>query len=293
MGDFKVRERRALILQRLYSPVMSAEIDYVLGTHDEEIHRLGLQHRVWQPLVLDAWTRAGINRGCRLVDFGCGPGFATLDAAAIVGPQGQVTAIERSAHFLSFAQKQVEAQGLSWVRFLQADLDADDLPLQDFDLAWCRWVASFVASPEKLIKHISASLRGGGKAVLHEYQNYASWQVIPHSETFSKFVKEVMESWRATGGEPDIVKKLIPLMAPAGLNVVSVRPLISVIGPAHFTWQWPASFLASGSRRLVELKRISPEYAERIQADFRILEKNPAALMVTPLVVEVIAEKTS
>jgi ubiquinone/menaquinone biosynthesis C-methylase UbiE len=272
---------------------MSAEIDYVLGTHDEEIQRLGLQHRVWRPRVLDAWTRAGINRGSRLVDFGCGPGFATLDAAAIVGPLGQVTAIERSAHFLSFARDQVDAQAFTWVRFLQADLDADEVSLQDFDLAWCRWVASFVASPEKLINRISASLRVGGKAVMHEYQNYSSWQVIPHSETFGKFVEEVMASWRAAGGEPDIVNKLIPLLEPAGLKIVSLRPLISVIGPSHFTWQWPASFLGSGSRRLVELKRISPEYAERIQADFRALEKNPSALMVTPLVVEIIAEKSA
>ncbi|HEY0748074.1 MAG TPA: methyltransferase domain-containing protein [Steroidobacteraceae bacterium] len=272
---------------------MSTEIDYVLGTHDEEIQRLGLQHRVWQARVLDAWARAGINQGSRVVDFGCGPGFATLDAASIVGPQGQVTAIERSAHFLSFARKQVDAQALSWVRFLQADLDADELPLQGFDLAWCRWVASFVASPEKLINRIAASLRIGGKAVLHEYQNYASWQVIPHSETFCKFVEEVMASWRAAGGEPDIVNKLIPLLEPAGLNVVSLRPHIFVVGPSHFTWRWPASFLGSGSRRLVELKRISPDYAQRIQADFRALEKNPAALMVTPLVVEIIAEKSA
>ena len=26
-----------------------AERDYVLGTHDDEIYRLGFQHRVWRP----------------------------------------------------------------------------------------------------------------------------------------------------------------------------------------------------------------------------------------------------
>jgi hypothetical protein len=36
--------------------------DYVLCTHDEEIARLGLQHAVWRPRVLDAWRRAGITR---------------------------------------------------------------------------------------------------------------------------------------------------------------------------------------------------------------------------------------
>ena len=35
-----------------------AERDYVLGTHDDEIYRLGYQHRVWRPRALDAWARA-------------------------------------------------------------------------------------------------------------------------------------------------------------------------------------------------------------------------------------------
>ena len=168
---------------------MSTEIDYVLGTHDEEIERLGLQHRVWRPLMLDAWIRAGISSGSRFADFGAGPGFATLDAAAIVGSSGEVAAIERSQHFLNFAKNQVNRQKLSWVRFIQADLDADDPTLAGFDLAWCRWVASFVASPESLIERISASLRLGGKAVLHEYQNYSTWQTIPQGERLAKFVR--------------------------------------------------------------------------------------------------------
>jgi hypothetical protein len=34
---------------------MATEKAYVLGTHDEEISRLGLQHRAWRPRVLSAW----------------------------------------------------------------------------------------------------------------------------------------------------------------------------------------------------------------------------------------------
>ena len=40
-----------------------AETDYVLGTHDDEIARLGLQHRVWRDAVTAAWQRAGITEG--------------------------------------------------------------------------------------------------------------------------------------------------------------------------------------------------------------------------------------
>ena len=31
----------------------SKERDYVLGTHDQELERLGVQHRAWRPVVLD------------------------------------------------------------------------------------------------------------------------------------------------------------------------------------------------------------------------------------------------
>ncbi len=36
---------------------MMKERSYYLGTHDEEIRRLGLQHRVCRPHVLVAWRR--------------------------------------------------------------------------------------------------------------------------------------------------------------------------------------------------------------------------------------------
>ena len=75
---------------------MTKERDYVLGTHDKELARLGLQHRVWRPVVLDCWQRAGITVGKRVLDIGSGPGYAAVDLAKIVGQTGEVVAIERS-----------------------------------------------------------------------------------------------------------------------------------------------------------------------------------------------------
>src|SRR5438477_6096377 len=101
---------------------MANEKDYVLGTHDEEVARLGLQHRVWRPIATDCWRRAGITIGSRVIDVGAGPGYATLDLAEIVGPTGEVLAIERSTRFLEVNRHACAARGLSQVRFQQADL---------------------------------------------------------------------------------------------------------------------------------------------------------------------------
>ena len=74
--------------------------DYVLGTHDEEIERLGLQHNVWRPRAMAAWQRGGFTVGQTLIDVGCGPGYATLDLAELVGAHGRIVAVDRSRRFL-------------------------------------------------------------------------------------------------------------------------------------------------------------------------------------------------
>ena len=60
---------------------VTADRDYVLGTQDEEIQRLRLQHAVWRPRALEAWRRARFNAGQTIVDIDCGPGYASLDLA--------------------------------------------------------------------------------------------------------------------------------------------------------------------------------------------------------------------
>ena len=90
-----------------------ADRDYVLGTEDEEVERLGLQHRVWRPRMLDGFARAGIGRGMTVIDVGCGPGYASLDLAEIVGPDGRVLALERSARFLDVLVSRAARLGLA------------------------------------------------------------------------------------------------------------------------------------------------------------------------------------
>src|SRR3982751_5316816 len=95
--------------------------DYVLGTHDEELARLGLQHRVWRPVVLECWQRTGITVGSRVLDVGAGPGYATVDLAEIVGPTGRVDAVERSSNFVNAIKNAVRRQSLANVDVHELD----------------------------------------------------------------------------------------------------------------------------------------------------------------------------
>lgn len=267
------------------------EHDYVLGTHDEEIARLGIQHGVWRQEVLACWRGAGIGPGSRVLDLGAGPGYATLDLAEAVGPGGEVVAVERSERFLQHAREACRRRGVGNVRFIEKDLAADDLDLTGFDASWCRWVAAFVADPGRLVHTISTALKPGGAAIFHEYADYASWKLAPRCPAVEEFVREVMAAWRESGGEPDIALELPRLLRDNGFRLRSARPIVWALRPSDPGWQWLGSFVESGLRRLVDLKRVKPAWAENVRAEFRKAQSDPDSRMLTPLVLELVAEK--
>ncbi len=271
----------------------SDERDYVLGTHQEEIERLGLQHRVWRPHVLECWRRAGITTGSRVLDVGAGPGYATLDLAEIVGPTGEVHAAERSGNFLQHARGACQARGLANVRFHEQDLMADPLEVTGMDAAWCRWVASFVSDPAKLVATVARALKPGGVAIFHEYLDYRTWRLAPPCPPLESFVSEVMASWRASGGEPDIALSLPKLLESTGLAVTRLEPKIFVIPPTDFIWKWPSEFVEINLQRLLDLGRVDEAWVRSVRDALRAAEADPKTLMITPMVLEIVAERRS
>jgi len=269
------------------------ERDYVLGTNDEELQRLGMQHRIWRPIVLDCWQRAGIGVGSRVLDMGAGPGYSTMDLAEVVGSGGEVVAVERSSRFVQAGEAACRARGYDHVRFHELDLMEDPLPVTGFDAAWTRWVASFVHSPETLVAKLETALRPGGVAVFHEYADYSTWRLAPRSRTVEEFVQHVMESWRATSGEPDVALVLPSLLGRHGFRIRSTIPRVFCARPQDDFWRWPSAFIESGITRLVELGRVTEEWAASVRRDLAAAESNPDTLMLTPMVLEIIAERRS
>jgi SAM-dependent methyltransferase len=241
--------------------------------------------------VLDCWKRAGVTAGSKVVDIGAGPGYATADLSEIVGPTGAVTAIERSGQFLQAMRKMCEQRGLTNVKVHEADLMTDELPIAGCDFSWCRWVASFVSDPALLVQKIGRTLRPGGRAIFHEYGHYQTWEFSPRFPEQEEFKKHVIQSWLETGGKTDIGLDIPPLLVKNGFTLHSIVPRIYCVGPHDYMWQWPAAFIQTGPARLQQLGKFDQSFTDRFLTEFAKIEANPNSLVVTPLVLEIIAEK--
>jgi SAM-dependent methyltransferase len=265
------------------------ERDYVLGTHDAELERLGLQHRLWRPRVLDAWRRARLGPGQTVLDVGAGPGYAAVDLAEIVGRSGRVIALERSRRFLDALVARAAARGLAQLEALELDVVTGDFAAFAADAAWCRWVLCFVSDPRAVIRRIRAALKPGGVAVFHEYLDYGAWALSPPCVPHARFVEQVIASWRAEGGEPDVGRFLTSYLIEAGFRVERTRLHAEFIEPADPFWKWPIAYVEVGSARFVELGLMTGAEAGELVAAIRAAEARPATRMLTPPVLEVIA----
>lgn len=268
---------------------MTTEQEYVLGTADTEIRRLGLQHAVWLSDATEAWRAAGFRPGNVLIDVGCGPGFATFDLAEIVAPGGRVYAIDQSARFVAFAEGQARARGLQNVVAATADLDAFEFDGIAADGAWIRWVLAFVPQPRRVLSRLASALRPAARIVIHEYFAYETWKLLPRDDDFERFVASVMRSWRSRGGEPNVGLHLVNWLEEIGFRILSTRTITDLIRANDARWHWPTAFALSGVDRLIDLGDVDIAEGERLRTRLRSLFSEEP-WMFTPAVLEVIAE---
>ena len=88
-----------------------------------EVTRLARQATFVRDLTEDALHRAGVERGMRVLDLGCGTGDTSLLLAKLVGASGLVVGVDPSAEAIHVAEKRATVAGQCyWTRFVAADL---------------------------------------------------------------------------------------------------------------------------------------------------------------------------
>ncbi len=267
------------------------ENEYVLGTGDDELSRLGFQHAVWAETTAAIWRRAGFATGWKVLDVGCGPGYATFDLARLVGPTGRVVGIDVSQRFVEALDRDARARGAAHVEARLGDVTAMDLPEGAFDGAWARWVLCFVPDPEAVVAKVARALRPGGTFAVMDYARYAGFTMAPRSAVVERVLEATAESFRRGGGDPDVGQRVPGMMMRHGLEVREVRSISYATRPTDARWEWPISFFRNFLPTLVQMGLIDEDDRRAFLDAWAERAADPAAFFLTPPMVEVAGVK--
>ena len=279
-----------------HAPAQPTSREYVLGTNPVELQRLGFQHRLWSQAAHALWTGAKVGPGQAVLDLGCGPGFASLDLAQIVGPTGRVVGIDESEPYIAFANDQARHRHLKQATFAVADAaqlhTLDGLEPDTFDLAYIRWVLCFVPDPAAVVASVARHLKPGGRLCIQDYFRYETMCVAPRSEAFERIIAAIAKSWRDHGGDPDIMGRLPRLALDAGLTIEHLdRVDVPPARPGSTMWNWPDTFWKVFLPRLEQLGYITETDHSAFLETWRTRSADPAAYMHLPPMYELIARK--
>ncbi len=122
----------------------------------------------------DRWQRAteiiqelGIKPGSRVADVGCHEGYMTVKLSARVGTEGKVYAVDVVQSKLDKLEANITKRNISNVEVIKGDYDNPKLPLM-LDAVIILDTYHEMDDHDKILQHIKASLKPGGRLVICE-----------------------------------------------------------------------------------------------------------------------------
>lgn len=197
------------------------ERDYLLGHSSREIDRLIRQAEMLRPITQRLLASAGIQRGMRVLDIGCGPGDVSLLLADLVGPTGYVFAIDPSEDAIAVARQRFRARRHTNAEFVQSDIQSYEGPA-GFDAAVCRYVLIHQKDPSDFLRMTRRLIRAGGVIALHEMDATRGIRSNPRLPVLHEVYDAVHYTLTQGGASFDIGGQLVRVFHEAGLPAPSM-----------------------------------------------------------------------
>ena len=160
--------------------------------------------------------------GSTILEVGCGTGSQTVIIGSM-NPLCNFTSIDISPKSLKIAKERIDAAGLQNISFIMTDINKLKLLNSAFDHALFCFVLEHLIDPVSVIRKVMQLVKSGGTITAIE-GDHGSVCFYPESEKSLKTIKCQEALQHKAGGDPNIGRRLYPLLVSSGLNNVSVSP---------------------------------------------------------------------
>jgi SAM-dependent methyltransferase len=212
---------------------------YVLATGDAGAYRLRIVNSVHGPDTEAFLLRAGLVRGMKVADIGCGIGTISCWMADRVGSNGSVTGIDVSAAQVEQARKNAADAGLVNTQFCEASAYDTGLEQGTFDLVFSRFVLMHLARPQEALVEMAGLLRPGGVLAVED-GDFTRPYAEPPSAAYDRCFDLYRAAVEMRGADPRIGPKLYRMVRDCGfaqLQVTLAQPVF-VRGDAKRLPEW-------------------------------------------------------
>jgi 2-polyprenyl-3-methyl-5-hydroxy-6-metoxy-1,4-benzoquinol methylase len=248
--------------------------EYILGHSASEIRRLTRQAAILRPFTERLLRDAGIGRGMRVLDLGCGAGDVSMLAAELVGGSGSVVGIDRSPEVISFARERARSAGLRHVDFEEVSV-ADFSDPEPFDAVIGRYVLVHQADPVALLGAAAGLTRPEGVVAFHEIRLHGPFvQSLPRVALWQQAGEWIQMALQATAPHYDAGCRLIEHFSHAGLPTPALSCACPVGGSEDSPlYGWVADTVESLVPQLARMRALTADTIDietleaRIRAD--------------------------
>jgi ubiquinone/menaquinone biosynthesis C-methylase UbiE len=273
----------------------TSRTDYFIGVHARELARLRDQHAAWLPETRALCAEAGFRKGDHIVDLGSGPGFTAFDLAELVGAEGRVTALDKASPYLDFVRAESERRGVDNVCPLEIDVTTVDvIPGEACNGAFCRFFLAFmIADLDNVLACIHRTLEPGGVLAAMEYLTLGSATSSPPIGGFDAHTRAWTDYYRAHGADTQIGQYLPERLTRAGFHVTYTSCVGGMARPSHRWWKWWGRLMEDFGDTLVSNGLMSAGALQHLQQDWALASSNPNAFIYTPVLLQLVARKSS
>jgi ubiquinone/menaquinone biosynthesis C-methylase UbiE len=141
----------------------------------------------------------GIDRGQTVVDYGCGPGSYLRRASELVGPEGQVFAVDTQSLAVRAVNRRIETERLTNVTAVQSTSQKTSIPGETADVVYALDMFHMVIESGAFLRELNRICKRTGVLFIdngHQTRDEArskirssgSWEIVEETKRYLKCV---------------------------------------------------------------------------------------------------------